>query len=231
MVEAVIALPLFVVVFVSVLYVRDLVLVRQSARAEARSCAWLYSAKSCAEIPPGCAGILGAPADAHTREEATLVRGVTDGLAGVPDPVGGAVKGLVKPAIVATFGRSVKATARHDVARPGLFAGGRNEISESYDLACNLAPSTVEQVASRCVDSLRFLGWFLEQAQRFARALLCGGTILILTGYGWLRVARAEVDERLRGFGAELASWPQRPARTVARDSCSSMGSSSVCSR
>ncbi len=156
MVEAVIALPLFIVVFVSVLYVRDLVLVHQRAKAEARSCAWLYSAKSCAEIPPGCAGVVGAPSDAVTSEEETLVSGVTEGLADVPDPVGSAVGALVEPAIRAAFGRSVTATARHDIPRPGLFGGGKKEVSASYGLACNLAHTTPAQVAADAWDLFGF---------------------------------------------------------------------------
>jgi hypothetical protein len=156
MVEAVIALPLFIVVFVSVLYVRDLVLVHQRAKAEARSCAWLYSAKSCAEIPPGCAGVVGAPSDAVTSEEETLVKGVTDGLGEVGSPVGSAVAELVKPAIQAAFGRSVTATARQLIPRPGLFGGGQKEVAASYGLACNLAHSTPEEVAADAWDLFGF---------------------------------------------------------------------------
>jgi hypothetical protein len=148
MVEAVIALPLFIVIFVGVLYVRDLVLVHQRAEGEARTCAWLYSETSCTEIPPGCAGIVGTPSGTRTSEEAGLVRRVTEGLTTMPAPIGGAVNDLIEPAVAAAFGRSVTATARRDISRPVLLGGGEKEVSASYGLPCNLAPQTPEQVAA-----------------------------------------------------------------------------------
>lgn len=46
------------------------------------------------------------------------------------------------------------------------------------------------------------------RAPKFGRALFCAAVILSAAGYGSLRIARAEVGERLLGFGAELASFP-----------------------
>jgi hypothetical protein len=155
MVEAVIAMPLFIVVFVSVLYVRDLVLVHQRSKSEARSCAWLYSAKSCDEVPPGCAGALSIH-DAVTTEEEELSSGVTQGLSDVPDPAGGGVNGLIEPAIRAAFGRGVTATVRREVSRPRIFGGGKGEVIARYELACNLAHSTPEQVAADAWDLFGF---------------------------------------------------------------------------
>jgi hypothetical protein len=51
-----------------------------------------------------------------------------------------------------------------------------------------------------------------RRAPKLGRALVCAAVIASAAGYGSLRVARAEVGERLLGFGAELASLPSMRA-------------------
>lgn len=58
MVEAVVVLPFFIMLFVSSLFVTRRYLAVQAAQSQARSCAWQYSASSCINIPPGCAAKL-----------------------------------------------------------------------------------------------------------------------------------------------------------------------------
>jgi hypothetical protein len=55
------------------------------------------------------------------------------------------------------------------------------------------------------------------RATKLARALFCGAALVSIAGYGSLRVARAEVRERLRGFGAELASWQSARPHSASR--------------
>jgi hypothetical protein len=45
--EAVVVLPIFIVLFISLFYVRDQVLAKQAAQERARTCAWLYSWNNC----------------------------------------------------------------------------------------------------------------------------------------------------------------------------------------
>lgn len=61
-VEAVVVLPVFLILFISLFYVRDQVLARQATQEQARTCAWLYSANNCEfdanSMPAYCDGVL-----------------------------------------------------------------------------------------------------------------------------------------------------------------------------
>ena len=57
-VEAVVALPVLVLLFIAVFFFRDLAGARHEAATKARSCAWLYSANNCTTVPAGCEGVL-----------------------------------------------------------------------------------------------------------------------------------------------------------------------------
>jgi hypothetical protein len=154
MVEAVIALPVLIVIFVSVLYVRDLVLARQQAATQARSCAWLYSARNCGgEIPAGCEGVLGELTFNGSKNPALeeALRGGVEGAlreAGVDNGlVADVLTEVLKPAIDRALGSSVPATAERELTRPGLYGGGTKVVQGKYELACNLAPTTPAEVA------------------------------------------------------------------------------------
>lgn len=147
-VEAVIALPLFILLLVSAFYMTRLVLAQQDARTQARRCAWLYSNQACTQVPAGCEGVVGGTKDAKTPEQKAHVNDVTQEMDTLPSPLGGVLNVLIKPAIEATFGRSATATAKRNVLRPALFGGGEKEILDSYELACNLEPKTLDDVAS-----------------------------------------------------------------------------------
>jgi hypothetical protein len=151
MVEAVIALPVFIVILIGVFYVRDQVLARQDAQAQARSCAWQYSANNCTEMPAGCEGVLGA----LTKDGASGAA-LTKALAGGADSalgsvgnelVDAALGGLLDDALSSALGSSVPAAATREVARPALYGGGTAVVKGRYTLACNLAPTTPGEVA------------------------------------------------------------------------------------
>jgi hypothetical protein len=143
-VEAVVALPVFVILFVGLLYVTHVAEAQQSVEMTARTCAWLYSAKNCNEIPPGCEGYLHA-GTASAKEAAPVDTALqSHGSSGV---VPGIVAGLLEPAIQAAFGRSLDASVPTTSDRPGLFGGGKVTVTGSYHLACNLTPMTLGDVA------------------------------------------------------------------------------------
>ncbi len=133
--EAVVALPVLVLLFVALFYFRDLSAARHEAAMQARSCAWLYSAGNCRTVPPGC--------------ELETEPAVDDPPIPLPDagPVSGIIDGLLKKALRSIFGDAAVATAHRDVRRPAPLGKSSVRVSSEYHLPCNLAPSRPLDVA------------------------------------------------------------------------------------
>ena len=157
-VEAVVALPFFILVLSGIWFVRDRQLAIQSAENQARSCAWQYSASDCTEIPKGCEGVLapGTAPRANTKVDDVLNDAKSAVLAG------GDTKGVIEkvatqilgPAIDALFGNFVEASTQRQVNRPGILGGGQTVVGGKYHLACNLHPTTPTQVVSDAWDKI-----------------------------------------------------------------------------
>lgn len=152
-VEALVALPVLILIFISLMYVRDLVVQKQAAEMQARSCAWQYAMGNCQQVPAGCAGVLSSPKteDGHASPELydALKEGKDDALRG--DDGTGIVEhivgSLLGPALESAFGRSVNASTSRAVDRPALYGPGTTTVSGKTHLACNLMPETPEDVA------------------------------------------------------------------------------------
>ena len=153
MVEAVIALPVFVIVFLALTYMRDQAIATQAAEQQARTCAWLYSAQNClGDAPAGCADVLGEP---HVPDmpDPDVAGALDEGLKGIEqggqagELVSGVVGKLLAPALLAAFGREVDAEATRLVDRSPLFGEGQKVVGGRYRLACNLTPKEPEDVA------------------------------------------------------------------------------------
>jgi hypothetical protein len=162
-VEAVVVLPVFVIIFISLFYLRDLAVTKQAAEEHARTCAWLYSAKDCeGEVPEGCGDVL-APASAPSviapDVEEAFNEGVKDLEKGKTPSGGKLVSGAIAPligsALEAAFGRAIEADARHTVEKPALFGGGQRTVQGRYHLACNLQPTIPGKVAEDAWKKIR----------------------------------------------------------------------------
>ena len=143
-VEALVALPVLLLLFVSVFYVRDDAVALQAAANQARSCAWLYSANNCESIPPACGD-----------------SAVTVGTAGDPPvelptdiggPIGTAVTGLLDGALAAAFGRALDVRSQKSFQMPRVYGGGTKVVHRSYHLACNLGEVTAETIVEDAWD-------------------------------------------------------------------------------
>jgi hypothetical protein len=141
-VEAAIVLPFFVIVFVSLYYVKDRVLARQAANIHARQCAWAYAMKNCQEIPAGCEHVVGVSSEGDAIDEK-----IVDKLGDVPPLLKSALKAILQPALEAAFGRALDARTEKAVNRPALYGGGTATTQGQYHLACNLAPQAPADVA------------------------------------------------------------------------------------
>jgi hypothetical protein len=143
-VEAVVALPVLVLLFVAVFFFRDRAGAQHETATRARSCAWLYSANDCRGIPAGCEGVLTDTSAVGDASEIPM-----PAIAGDSEEnrkVNGIVSGLLDKALLTLFGSGVKAHATKGVRRPSVLGEGTLELSSDYHLACNLAPTTADRV-------------------------------------------------------------------------------------
>ena len=161
-VEAVIVLPVFVIVFLGLFYVRDQAIVTQQAEQQARSCAWLYSAQDCeGAIPAGCEGVL-TRADARDMAPPDLTGKLDEQVNRLKEGKsvngGDVVMGIIGPtignALEAAFGNATEAKTSRQVSRSALFGPGQKTINGQYRLACNLHPTTLEDVAKDAWDKI-----------------------------------------------------------------------------
>jgi hypothetical protein len=148
-VEAVVALPVFVILFSGVFFVRELTGAKLDAAREARRCAWEYSANGCDAIPDGCGGVV-----ARSPRES-----FPESLAGAWEDTKNSVSEgkykqaflnvltkSVSDAIVAAFTLSLDAEKVEERAQPPLFGGGKTLVPAKYHLACNLKDKSKEQI-------------------------------------------------------------------------------------
>jgi hypothetical protein len=144
-VEAVVALPVLLILFASVFYVRDNALALQNAANEARTCAWRYSANNCGAVPVECSQ------DPIVDDTSNPPAEIREHLPGV---IGDVVFTLVEPALKAAFGSSVEVRAERALNRPRVYGGGTKVVHRNYFLACNLAHVEATDVATEAWNAL-----------------------------------------------------------------------------
>lgn len=146
-VEAVVALPVFVILFVGMFFVRDLTGARLRADQEVRRCSWEYALNyNCETTPPGCDGVVG---DAHygsllPQNLDTAINSLgsessdknSEGFARVKHVLENFVTKYLAEAITKKF-EAEKSIERD---RPVMFGGGKSVARGKYGLACNVHP-------------------------------------------------------------------------------------------
>lgn len=162
-VEAVIALPVFVVIFVGLFYLRDLTAARLAADQEVRRCSWQYALReNCKNVPEGCGGVVGDP---HHGELMPDVEGVMNDLTNTMGSVGVScsssgcsvggkafekVKRVLQNFVLSYLSQAVSvridANKSVELARPPLFGGGVGAVNGAYGIACNIQPKTEDDV-------------------------------------------------------------------------------------
>lgn len=157
MVEGVIVLPVFLLLFVGVFYLRDMVTRRQALDTLARSCAWRYADNGCEVIPDDCAEdnlLQKTPFEGNDqgeewitgqgddlRESIKSAEGGTDG-----DKVVDAVWGIVSQALEETFTKAATATPQGTLKPPALIGGEEKVVTSHFQLSCNLKPVTAKSL-------------------------------------------------------------------------------------
>lgn len=158
MVEAVVVIPVLILLWVSLYYAGRLALTQQKMERSARSCAWLYSANNCdreqlVAIAPECDALLsdGAAAVVPPEIEDTLEQGAQAAMNGgdAQGIVQSVISGLVVTPLAAAFTSAVDAKAEQELPKPTAYGGGVKIVTGRYHLACNLARDTPEKMADR----------------------------------------------------------------------------------
>jgi hypothetical protein len=158
MVEAVIVIPVLILLWASLYYAGGLALSRQQGEATARSCAWLYSSNNCdrqklMQVAPECDAVLSDTTASSVPSDIqdTLNQGVENAMDGgdAKGIVASVVGQLVVAPLAAAFTSSVDAKSDLELSRPTLYGGGIQVVSGRYYLACNLPHERPEDVASR----------------------------------------------------------------------------------
>jgi hypothetical protein len=138
-------LPIFLVLFISVFYVRDQVLTRQVAQERARTCAWLYSANNCEfdanSMPAECNDVVTKAPFASDAAKAVTDKLTGDGF------FHDVVNTMLDSAVETVFGDAINAKVTREVARPTLYGGDTQAIAGEYHLACNLKPKDKLDIA------------------------------------------------------------------------------------
>lgn len=153
-VEAVIALPVFVILFIGMFFVRDLANAQLSANEEVRRCSWEYALiNNCEEKPPGCDHIVG---DGHygslrPNTDVSLTdlgkyaaSNSSQGFSAVENILRKFVDEYILQAITKKF----DARKTIEVKRPELFGGGKSVATAKYGMACNVRAQKQDDIAT-----------------------------------------------------------------------------------
>jgi Flp pilus assembly protein TadG len=149
MVEAMLVLPILIIVLTGATYLRELYLARASTRLVARACAWEMAMRGCeGGTPASCTASASAPD--------------TSGLPSIPTTAKAEIGGSVDPfsdfpilgeAFVALFGTSTHATASAQVPFP--FDEARVGVASSETtVACNSLPRSVLEMATQWLEKV-----------------------------------------------------------------------------
>ncbi len=146
-VEAVILLPILILLFFGIVYVARVDNAKLSVLTQARGKAWPASMQAC-------------EGDAvSANQEHPEVKGVNNEVnnalsqasqstsGNVKSPIGGFVGKLLDIPLKALFGQSVTTSAAQDVPRPAFLGGKETTVVGNYRLPCNIKPYTLWDTA------------------------------------------------------------------------------------
>jgi len=154
-VEAVVALPVLVLLFIGAFYLHDLTKAKSAALTQARTCAWLYSANNCSkeDLPAECTGVVSDPsAISWSNPE---LEGKKDALGGIGRGVGSFLTAVLQPVLDAVFGEAASAHVSRVVHQPSIFGGSTMATTGNYRIACNVSETTLKTVAGDAWASMK----------------------------------------------------------------------------
>lgn len=139
--EAVIALPVLVLIFVGIVYAAQTGHRKQRLLSAARACAFRYANKGCQsldDLPQDCRDAL---LPTRERDGSDLDDALPPGLLNEATDL--PAIGMILEQLV---GRTVEARYRHRRARPVLLGGGELETTGAMQVLCNTVPNKGELI-------------------------------------------------------------------------------------
>ncbi len=155
MVEAVAMLPVFIILFVGLFFVRDSLVETQRQDTLARSCAWRYSKSACTDIPPECEGLVRS-GSAELQDSSGLedlnnaledAQSAATSGGGGQDLIYGMLGERIGGWVTDLFSRAAIADTAGEIERPVMFGGGTVQVKGHYQLACDLEEVTPMEIA------------------------------------------------------------------------------------
>ncbi len=145
MVEALVAIVFFTLIYWSIVYVGRLNEARSAALVEVRGCAWSIAVSGCGEVPARCRGSseskLGQSARLQKKFEPVTQDAPTDsGTLGVES------QSALNEQIDGLLYERIRARRTRSVRRPPLYGGGTVEVAAEYTLPCNSRPTSVRDL-------------------------------------------------------------------------------------
>lgn len=141
-VEAVVILPVLVILLASIYYVRNQSVAKMAAETKARACSWDFSKNNCNSVPAGCEGFV-----KEARGGGAVTKSVDNALTGDFGIVGKVLSNVLNPVLKKVYGRSLEANTQVSFGRPAIYGGGTSTVQGTYHLACNLENETLEDLA------------------------------------------------------------------------------------
>lgn len=149
-IEALLALLVFIVIWVGVLYMGGLYVAQLESESQARKCAWLISVGGCQGEIEGCSstseGRLPGSPDVVLPGE----RGSDDD----SDPIWDAVTDPLQRQLERIFGGRARAASGKNVDKPSALGGGTTAVGATYSLPCNTMPQEPEGLGQDILDLL-----------------------------------------------------------------------------
>ncbi len=146
-VEAVILLPILILLFFGIIYVARVDSAKLSVLTQARGKAWVASmqacegdAKSADQEHPEVKGV-------NNQVNNALSQAGQSTSGNVKSPIGGFVGKLLDAPLKALFGQSVTTSAFQSVPRPAFLGGKETTVVGNYRLPCNIKPYTLWDIA------------------------------------------------------------------------------------
>lgn len=148
--EAVIMLPVYILVFALFYMVHDAAIAKTVSMSEARQAGWTAAFDDCGE---GDSSDGACTSCSDVTDDGTIFGELTGELSG-GEGLGGALLGAIEPLITGIFGGQVTRTGTADYTRPVYLGGATVTVSSNYTMVCNPERMTLASILSGVWDSI-----------------------------------------------------------------------------
>jgi hypothetical protein len=144
MAEALIALPVLIIVLVAAMYLRELHLARASVRLSSRTCAWTYALDGCRGGAPAECNEPGFEASHKSDAVPDIEKNTQQHLGRADNPLSDVP--VVRDALAGLFGKAT--TSQSTATVPFPFDPERQGVARAETaVVCNTVPTTVFDIA------------------------------------------------------------------------------------